>query len=164
MKTKESQTIYDLRFLLLIFTWMTVLFIPTYSVTESLKEGIIMREETYFWPWMILIRFMPSQPHTSVQYSVVAFPWSYILFIPFIYILRASWTIWVEKNEIEKIVINIAIAAIIQIVILHMTFLSQDFSRETGVEEETITVYYVPQIILIFIYSTLFVFMKMKNR
>lgn len=114
-----------------------------------------MRETTLFWPWMILTRYTPSHPHNDIQYSVVAFPWSFILFIPFLYVLKASWDIYFDNQNTQQKIVTVIVMSIIQIIILYATFWSQDFKTKNRVESESLKVYFIPQILLIIIYSGL---------
>ncbi|MFV2015494.1 MAG: hypothetical protein ACC656_08715, partial [Candidatus Heimdallarchaeota archaeon] len=138
-------------------TWLIVLFVPTYSVTETLKEGRFIREVAYLLPWMILTRYTPNQSFNSDQYSVVAFPWSLIQFIPFLYVLRAAWRIYENKLNDRGNVTIVIVSAFIQIIVLYLTYLSQDFSKESGVDYESVKIYFLPQLLLITIYTLILI-------
>ena len=141
-----------------IVTWIVIILIPTYSVTLTRSTGdgihpgiyITMREKSFLFPWMILTRYTPSVVYDADQFAVVAFPWSFILFIPFLYALRASWQIYSTNEQKALNSAYIIIASIVQLFLIFMTYQSQT-SKAANIE--TISVYYIPQIMLIVLHS-----------
>ncbi len=129
-----------------IATWFVVLLIPTYGKVTTSN----MTEKTFFWPWMILIRFKPTENFQSDQYTVVAFPWSILLFIPFLYVLKLSWEL--SKSSDERVLKStyIVLISLIQIGLIAITYSSQD---PTISEDKS--VWYIPQIILIILHAIL---------
>lgn len=135
-----------LRKIIWIATWFVVLLIPAYGKVTSNN----MTEKTFFWPWMILIRFTPVENYQSDQYTVVAFPWSILLFIPFLYILKLSWEL--SKSSEDRVLKStyIVLISLIQIGLIAIAYSSQD---PTVSEDKS--VWYVPQIILILLHAFL---------
>jgi hypothetical protein len=125
-----------------IVTWIIILFIPVYSKTVTYL-GIYgpITEKTYIWPWMILTHYTLRDIYASDQYAVVAFPWSFILFIPFLYAFKSAWMVY-KSNE-QRIInsAQIIIASMVQYFLILMTFKSQNSDTP-----ETVTTYYVPQL------------------
>ncbi|OLS20155.1 MAG: hypothetical protein HeimC2_38450 [Candidatus Heimdallarchaeota archaeon LC_2] len=128
-----------------LITWIIILLIPAYSVTNT-ESGHFnsIKEKTFLWPWMILTQYTPSSGYNADQYAVVAFPWSFILFIPFLYALRTSWELY--SNDEQKAIKSgfILVASIVQLFLISMTYKSQSPDAF-----ETISIYYIPQLILI---------------
>ncbi|MHA2028197.1 MAG: hypothetical protein ACW99A_11140 [Candidatus Kariarchaeaceae archaeon] len=133
-------------------TWFVIIFIPAYSVTDTnLKYYGPITEKAYIWPWMILTHYTPRDIYTSDQYAVVGFPWSIIIFIPFIYAIKSTWQIYISNENRAMHSAQIAVASVIQYFLLFMTFKSQS-TDETVVTEE-VSKYLIPQIILIVLHG-----------
>lgn len=135
-------------------TWFVIIFVPAYSVvhTKLIKHPYTETDEkTFLWPWMILTKYSPIEYGGSEQYAVVTFPWSFILFIPFFYAFKSAWMLY-QSNE-NRIVnsAQIVLASIVQYFLIFMVFKSQD----DDIAQENLTIYFIPQILLIIIHSVL---------
>lgn len=135
-----------------LLTMIIVIFIPTYSNTHTVTRNGRIRERSFQWPWMIITRYTPNSEYNADQLDVVAFPWSFILFMPFLYVLYQSWEMYISpKFEVMRS-IKIILAAFGQGLILYMVSKSQDMDE---VISESVTIYYVPHILVILIHGTL---------
>lgn len=142
-----------LRMSVAIITWLTIIFVPIYSKTitgQSFHETIT--EESFIWPWMVLTRYTPQGSYNADQIAVVAFPWSFIMFIPFFYALKFTWNLYNSNEDRTMNSVKIVIASIIQYFLIFITYKSQDPSIS---DDETVTAYFFPQVILIIIHGIL---------
>ncbi|MHA2253419.1 MAG: hypothetical protein ACXAD7_23885 [Candidatus Kariarchaeaceae archaeon] len=139
-----------LRKYIMIVTWFVVLFVPTYSKVTTYSSWGPIDETTFFWPWMILTHLQPTSEYSTDQYTVIAFPWSFILFIPFYYILKLSYEL--SKDNKERVVKAslIVITSLVQIGLIYMSFSSQG-----PYDPEEKKVLYIPQLILFFVFALL---------
>lgn len=130
-----------------LLSWITVLFVPTYAVVITSNNYGPLTETTYMWPWMVLIHLVPKEAFVSDQFVVAGFPWTFIYFLPFLYIIKLNWELYNSNEDRMKKTAFSAVAAAIQIGIIAMTFESQS----PFITEEK-NVYYIPQIILLVIH------------
>lgn len=147
LKTSDSK----LRKGVSILTWIIIFFVPTYgfTITRSSQEAQI-EETIYMLPWIIVIHHLPQSNYVSDQFSIISFPWSFVLFLPFFYIAQQSLELYRSDKKQTENAMYILIAAIIQLGILNMTFKSQ----EIGITEE-VTTRFIPQLLIIVIYLLL---------
>ncbi len=148
----------DYRKFVAIVTWIVIVCIPAYSLTitptgktdDIYHTAIVIEEKTFLWPWMILTKYtIPVGYDSANQYAVVAFPWSFILFIPFLYALKASWHLYTSNDDKALNSGYIILASIVQLFLIFMTYRSQTTDPSEAASNETVTVYYIPQIALI---------------
>ena len=102
-----------------LVTWIVILLVPAYSVTTSQFSHFgPIKERSFLWPWMILTQYTPSTSYEADQYAVVAFPWSFILFIPFFYALKAAWELYISNEQKAIKSGYIIIASIVQLFLI----------------------------------------------
>ncbi|MDH5401336.1 MAG: hypothetical protein OEY49_02495 [Candidatus Heimdallarchaeota archaeon] len=128
-----------------LVTSIIVLLIPTIAKIQSSYGSMV--EMLYYFPWMLLIRFTPNSDFNSDQYTIISFPWSFIIFIPFFYVIYLSYQLRNPGEDKMEKAIYVILASLIQIIVIYVTFLSQYIS----VQEER-SVYYIPELLIIFIY------------
>ncbi len=150
------------RKIIAIFSWITVLLVPTYATVFTTNLHGIMTETSFMWPWMILIHMVPNEAHVSDQFVVSGFPWTFIYFLPFLYIIKLNWNLYnANKNEIKRTAF-LTLAALIQIGIIAISFESQE---QDPFVNEAKNVYYIPQLIIIeihLIYSVIWYYKEMR--
>lgn len=133
-----------------ILTWIIIFFVPTYGFTVTRSSQGVIKETIYMLPWIIVIHHLPESNYVSDQFSIISFPWSFVLFLPSFYIAQQSWELYRSDKKQTENAMYILIAAIIQLGILNMTFKSQ----EIGIPEE-VTTRFIPQLLIIVIYLLL---------
>lgn len=140
-----------------IVTWIVIVLIPTYSLTitptskvdDLNHSGLVLKEKTFLWPWMIITKYSAPVFYSANQYAVVAFPWSFILFIPFLYALKASWNLYSGNDNKALNSGYIMIASIVQLFLIYMTYQSQTTKPSEAASNEVVTVYFIPQLFLL---------------
>ncbi len=139
------------RKIIAIMSWITVLIIPTYAVVVTNSSHGPLDETTFMWPWMVLIHMVPKEAFVSDQFVVSGFPWTFIYFLPFLYVIKLNWELFNSNEDRMKKTAFSALAAVIQIGVIAMTFESQSPPTTTFVREIK-TIYYIPQILLLAIH------------
>ncbi len=123
-----------------------VLTVPTISfVTTSRFHNI--SETSFMWPWMVVIRLQPSSYFESDLYNFILPPWTLIVYLPFLFLLKACFTQFRGEEFKAKTSGTIVLLALLQIFVIWMLFQSQDPSDLTITEERTI--YYLPQLAIL---------------
>jgi hypothetical protein len=154
IKETENQRIQRI---ITFFTWIVVLFIPTYSkVSTFSRSGGKIEETTYFWPWMILFRLQPIADFQSDQYLVLSFPWSFLIFIPFLLILKYSLRLTKDSKYQLLTSVSILVLSVVQMIVIRLLFPPQNL--DDVVRSDEITIYYIPQLIIISIFSIIIIF------
>lgn len=132
-------------------TWLTLLLVPVYSVTNTSIWYGDTKKTIWLWAWMGILKYKADAKYDfSEQVTVIGFPWVYILHIPTYYLIKQSWEIY--KDDIERVtkaVYGIS-AILIQTLLIYMTFHSQDLTLQL---HETVVAYYFPQWILLIVYT-----------
>jgi hypothetical protein len=140
-----------IRKIIALVSWVIVLLVPTYAVVVTNNYYGPLTETSFMWPWMVLIHLVPKEEFVSDQFVVSGFPWTFIYFLPFIYIIKLNWELYNSNKDRMKKTAFTALAAVIQIAIIAMTFESQStasFVRETK------NIYYIPQLTLLLVHLT----------
>ena len=133
-----------------LLSWIIVLFVPTYAVVITSNNYGPLTETTYMWPWMVLVHLVPKKTFVSDQFVVSGFPWTFVYFLPFLYIIKLNWELYNSSEDRMKKIAFSAVATAIQVGIIAMTFESQ-----SPLVNEEKTIYYIPQIILLVMHLTL---------
>ena len=139
------------RKIIAVISWITVLFVPTYAVVITNNGYGPLSETSFMWPWMVLVHIVPKEVFVSDQFVVSGFPWTFIYFLPFLYVIKLNWELYNSTEDRMKKTAFTALAAVIQIGIIAMTFESQSISIYVS---EIKTIYYIPQIVLLVIHLT----------
>ncbi len=139
------------RKIIAIMSWIVVLLVPTYAVVVTTNFYGPLDETTFMWPWMVLVHMVPKEIFVSDQFVVSGFPWTFIYFLPFLYIIKLNWELFNSGEDRMKKTAFSALAAVIQIGIIAMTFESQS---TTSYVREIKNIYYIPQIMILAIHLT----------
>ena len=139
--------------LLALFSTLVILLIPTIGTTNTTTHFTLLKEKSFFWPWLIILRFSPNiKVFVTDQYNFITVPWSLFIFIPFIYALYHSYKLFLDDSSKMNRVGYIAIASLIQLILIWLTFQSQ-----APDVIETFRVLYLPEWILILVMGGFFV-------
>ena len=142
---QSSSSLRTERILALLSTFIIIL-VPTVGINRILGYYRVL-ESSYFWPWLILIRYQPNNAAFATDmYHFVLPPWSLFVHLPFLFALRYLYDQFNSYGKKERNAGLIAILSLVQMFIIWVAYQSQEPDIM-----ENYRLIFLPELLLLFI-------------